>query len=425
MPRWCSTPARSYPPAVTDGRVPAAPGSRLRAVPPRPATPVVADLAHALLDDLEPLTARLVDAILAEDPSYSGPPVEDLRASCRSNLEHVLRTVIGDDDPVTALAAPRATGDRRARQGVPLESVLHAYRLGFRCIWESMVERARGRDGLEALAEGATDVWEVVDLFSSTVADAYRRAEQELVRRDAGRRDALVDALLDGRGAEPGVLAEAVAALDLPAAGRYAVAVVAAPPGGGAAALAAGGLRAVWRARADSEVALVRLDDGSPAGVVGALQAAGLRAGVSPAVDGLAEVDAGLRAALTALATVPPGAAEAAALDDRLPAALLASAPELADRLVRTVLGEVLALDRGERDLLLDTVAAWLAAGGSAQRAAERLYCHRNTVLNRLRRVEALTGRSPERPEDVVELSLAVRALGLRAGTPARDGALS
>ena len=411
---------------MTEGTGAAAPGTSVGTVRTRPAAPVVADLARALLDDLDPLTERLVAAILEEDPSYSGPPVEDLRASCRANLEHVLRTVAGEDDPATALRAPRATGDRRARQGVPLESVLHAYRLGFRCIWESMVQRARGRDGLEELAEGATGVWEVVDLFSSTVADAYRRAEQELVRRDAGRRDALVDALLDGRGAEPGLLAEAVAALDLPAAGRYAVAVVAAPPGRGVAALAAGGLRSVWRARADSEVALVRLDDdGSPADVVAALRAAGLCAGVSPAVDGLAGVDAGLRCALTALATVPAGRPEAAALDDRLPAALLASAPELADRLVRAVLGEVLALDRGERDLLVDTLRAWLAAGGSAQRAAERLYCHRNTVLNRLRRVEALTGRSAERPEDVVELSLAVRALELRAGTPARDGALS
>lgn len=388
------------------------------ALPTGRAPATVRALAASLLDALDPLTEHLVRAILAEDPSYSGPTTEeDLRASCRANLEHVLRTVAGDDDPAdpATLDAPRATGDRRARQGVPLESVLHAYRLGFRCIWEAMLREARRRgDGTEALAEGATDVWEVVDLFSSAVADAYRRAEHELARRDAHRRDELVDALLEGRGADRSLVAEAAAALELPQ--RAAFAVVVASGGEGApAALDQAGLRAVWRVRGDTDVGVVLLPDGTgSATVVDALSSTRVRAGVSPPVDGLPSLDRGLRGAVTALTALPPGGPAVAELDALLPAALVASTPDLADRLVHTVLGGVLTADPVERDVLLQTLQAWLATGGSAHRTAERLYCHRNTVRSRLRRLETLTGRSTERADHLAELWLALLALSLR-----------
>ena len=45
---------------------------------------------------------------------------------------------------------------------------------------------------------------------------------------------------------------------------------------------------------------------------------------------------------------------------------------------------------------LLDTLVAWFACEGSAQRAGQRLYCHRNTVLNRLRRCDPVTSRTSQ-----------------------------
>jgi DNA-binding PucR family transcriptional regulator len=85
------------------------------------------------------------------------------------------------------------------------------------------------------------------------------------------------------------------------------------------------------------------------------------------------------------------------------------------------VLGPVLELGEADRETLLNTLATWLDGGGSASRAAGYLYCHRNTVFNRLRRVEQLTSRSLQRPWDVVELALALQAVrltGERTATP-------
>ncbi|MGB8945539.1 MAG: helix-turn-helix domain-containing protein, partial [Streptomyces sp.] len=103
-------------------------------------------------------------------------------------------------------------------------------------------------------------------------------------------------------------------------------------------------------------------------------------------------------------------------LDERLPDAIVVSSPELAQALAERVLGPLHSLDPADRDLLLDTLVVWLETDGSAQRAGARLYCHRNTVLNRLRRVEQLTGRSLTRVGDLVEISLALGARRLLGG---------
>ena len=58
----------------------------------------------------------------------------------------------------------------------------------------------------------------------------------------------------------------------------------------------------------------------------------------------------------------------------------------------------------------LDTFQAWVDAGGSANAAAAKIFCHPNTVRHRLRRVEELCGRSLSRPRDLAELCLAFEA---------------
>jgi DNA-binding PucR family transcriptional regulator len=92
---------------------------------------------------------------------------------------------------------------------------------------------------------------------------------------------------------------------------------------------------------------------------------------------------------------------------------LLVRSPELARRLVSEWLGPILALPAKERELLLETLTRWLEADRSAGVAAQRLYCHRNTVLNRLHRISTLVGRDMSGRQAYVELSLALAAVDL------------
>jgi DNA-binding PucR family transcriptional regulator len=80
------------------------------------------------------------------------------------------------------------------------------------------------------------------------------------------------------------------------------------------------------------------------------------------------------------------------------------------------VLGALLDLAPAERDLLLETVRAWIDNAGSTAGAARRLFCHRNTVLGRIRRVERLTGRRLDHPGEAVELILAIEADRIQRG---------
>ncbi|UPT47236.1 helix-turn-helix domain-containing protein [Streptomyces sp. WAC00303] len=134
---------------------------------------------------------------------------------------------------------------------------------------------------------------------------------------------------------------------------------------------------------------------------------------MSPVVGSPAELGTARRLAGTALLTCAPGSREVVRLDERLPTALLVSGPELSARLLAEVFGPLLALVPAERAVLVGTLEAWLECGGSVGRAAVRLRCHRNTVFNRLRRLERLTARSLSRPRELVDLVLALDVLRL------------
>ncbi|MET8713495.1 helix-turn-helix domain-containing protein [Streptomyces sp. NPDC004735] len=239
------------------------------------------------------------------------------------------------------------------------------------------------------------------------------------MRRGDERGGALLDALLEGR-PDPGLAARAASGLDLPELGRYAVAVLRAGLGGPAGvAMEADGLRFLRRRRADRECVVVALGDRDPAELVALLvRCCPGPGGIGPVADGLVEVGAARRLAELALLTCPPGTTEIVRLEDRLPTALVVSQPELSARLVADVFGPLLALDPADRALLVRTLEAWLECGGSAGRAAGRLYCHRNTVLNRLRRLERLTSRSLSRPRELIEMMLALDAFRLTAPHP-------
>ncbi|MFE4632108.1 helix-turn-helix domain-containing protein [Streptomyces sp. NPDC056773] len=363
---------------------------------------------------------RLAERSPAEDPACAVYVALLGRASLRERVHHLLRQAV-DGLLRTARGLPpelgeaRADGELRARQGLPLDSLLRVHRLCGRLLWQVLTEAvaAHDRAALPRLLPGAPALWDVVDRMADATAEAYRRAAAVRGDRERELRGALLDSLFDGGGPE-GASAESARRLGLPERGRFAVVVL--DSGDGARAAPAGGApRVLWRIRADGETGLVELGGLPLASVTELLEPLGLRAGVSPVVETPGELAGARRLALLALRAAPgAGGPHTALLDERLPSALVAAEPELAARLREVVLGPVLALAPEDRGVLLTTLGTWLTCRGSTTFAAERLYCHRNTVSNRLRRLEALTGRSLADPAHVVELALAHTAVTQR-----------
>ncbi|MCX5379972.1 helix-turn-helix domain-containing protein [Streptomyces sp. NBC_00091] len=361
---------------------------------------------------------RLTDRTLTEDPAYAALTG---RAELRERIHHTLHQAVeglvrsARGLPVE-LSDARATGALRAGQGLPLDSLRRTYRYGGRLVWQSLTEAvaAHDRAALPRLLPGAGALWDVLDQMTDAASEAYLRAGAERGERERERRAGLLDVLLDGSGP----VAEAAAQLGLPERGRFAVVVL--RPGGpgtpgrpdGRPGAGPDAPRLLWRIRADAETGLAELGHHPLESLRGLLAPLGVRAGVSPVVGAPAELAGARRLAALALRTAPPSAAPGAALlDERLPAALVAADAELAARLRQVVLGPVLELPAEDARVLLTTLGTWLACQGSTTQAAQRLYCHRNTVSNRLRRLERLTGRALSDPAHVVELALAHAAV--------------
>ncbi|MFE1288090.1 PucR family transcriptional regulator [Streptomyces sp. NPDC058751] len=433
--------------------------------------------ARALIAGLPELSERLVDLLVEREPAYRAAmetDAESVRDEVRRSLRLNVGSLIQPGElREAAHRCSWAIGRARAERGLPLDALLRAFRLGGGMIWQELVDETTRRHPSDArlLVHVAADVWNFVDDHCAVVAEAYRQTERELAWRRENRLRLMTAALLDGT-ARIADLPATAAALGLPEQGRYAVVLVR-PPAGRAFADVRGqvrlsGLRILWHRDRDGEgghgIVLLGdhprdegrtghghdgglLDAGAgpapaPAAGPGPDGAAGVpgrrgehpgthgpdvdageiarrltappaaRVGVSPVVEGLAAIGDARRLADTALRACPRSGGTVV-LEEHLPAALVVSAPVLGAALSERVLGPLLRLDLSDRDVMLDTLTVWLACDGSAQRAAGRLYCHRNTVLNRLRRCEQLTGRSLTRPADVVELSLALAAHSL------------
>jgi hypothetical protein len=392
------------------------------------------ELAPLLLGRLDELNERTVEILLRTEPAYRSFAVHSgqvLRRSTRAGLERGVRGLTGDLPRGSSMPWAHEVGRRRAAQGVPLEAVLRAWRVSGQVIWEALLDVAQdaGRGSDPLLLEVAGSIWRTNDLECGAVAEGYREEQRRLAGVDGEARQQVLDGLLDGRGGDPAFVRSASELLAVPLTGRLLV-VVALPDSEGVPALCdpAGellrrGIRSVWGTRSGAQVGVVALGSRCPGDVQATLAALATGpGGVSDVVEGAAAVATAYRLAETAARTLPPAAQRVVRIDDRLPEALLSNSPEISSRLVGQTLGGLLELPDEERAVLLDTLAALLACDGSPTRAADELYCHRNTVMHRLRRIESVTGRKLGDPRARLQWELALLGTGHReTRRPARS----
>jgi len=84
--------------------------------------------------------------------------------------------------------------------------------------------------------------------------------------------------------------------------------------------------------------------------------------------------------------------------------------PQVTSVLIAQTIGPLLSQPDAQRSTLLETLEALLRHDGSPTHAAADLFCHRNTVIYRLKQIETLTGRTLSDPRDKLLLSLALAA---------------
>lgn len=376
------------------------------------------EIGAALLKQVAPHADSLCERLLANLPLVrSGLVVTttDLRTMCEQQLTVIFSAVARQ--PTLIVHNARERGRQHAAAGVPLSTLLEIAHIVTGYLWEQAAVAATSAGyQTRVLSQVFTEMWHLQDIFVREMGEGYRDEMSVRAGSEETRRDELVRRLLTGGQSSP-ALWEAADTLGLPYTGPFVV--VATPTVRRGEALP----QLEKRLRSHDVTAAATVLDGVEAGIVylprGEAQMDGLaevlerapvvRSGVSPLYTNLLQTAGALRMARVALTGTLRS--QPVVLFDRSPLAVTAvSAPEFTRRLSKATLAPLHEMPAKERQLLLDTFGAWLDSGGSTSATAEKLFCHRNTVRYRLRRLEELTGRTLTDPRAVVELSLAFEA---------------
>jgi hypothetical protein len=369
-------------------------------------------LVGRLRVDAGVLVAAFVARVRAVPPYGRGVvPTDRLETDAHLTFDYLLRRLAGQPVPERLLATGPSIGRDRARRGVPLNDLLTAVRLDFRVLWAALRECADPADEALLVAR-AEDVWNVVEEYSTQIQVSYQAEAAVLARERMGERTMLVAALLSSAVPDPDEVARVAVALDVDVDADLLVA--AASPASGlrlrqaADRLAADGRMVHVQSTGRHVMLLARWDGGTGAPVRAVL--AGVPCGVGPLAHGLAAVPRSARLAGELVDVLPDLGGPRELFDAWLPLAA-ARLADTAGELVGAELAGLADAAPRERHRLLETVRAYAATGSVAEVAA-RVYCHRNTVLNRLRRFAELTGRDVTVPTDAAVVLLALHCPG-------------
>ena len=374
---------------------------------PRP----VQVVAQRVLDDLDGVVERMGEAYRGGVPEYAAlaPHVmatEVLPVSRRLVEAFFWPILAGREPDIAVVSELTDMGRRRLEMGVPLEPMLHVYRLAGRVVWDAVVA-ATGPEEQGALAELGAKWMDFVDRAASIAAAAYLAASHDHLRRlDARRRELLEAVLAADDPAEvtatairfATVLAHAyVPALLVGdgAAGRIDVFAEDAPSGTIAGPRGAGVLLLLPAPIGRDE--LEKLGRRAPRSLITFGQPAAPGPDLTRQVAAVESLMSAAHAAGISVGRFGP--------NDLLLEQLLAGTPSASAALRAKVVDALAGKDHG--GLITSTLRAFLKTG-SVPETARAESVHANTVSYRLRRVAELTGFDPRVPADAAVLVLAL-----------------
>jgi DNA-binding PucR family transcriptional regulator len=404
-------------------------------------------IASTALGDTGALTDTLVAAIGAELPELATDmrARELFHATVLDSVVAALRALTSGTDGADYAAPPVALefARRLAQQGVPLTTMLRAYRLGQAALLEQVfaaiaAEQLPAAEIAHASMTLSSFGFAFIDTITEQVVVAYQLERDAWLRQRNATRLAKVQSVLNGKLTE---LGEIEKALGISLARTVVGAVVWSGEESGEAdrvgrlerhvsqlAAALGGHpRAVLSVAPDDATVWAWIpvpSSGIDAGAAATqLADSSLRAAVGSPAAGLAGFRATHRQARQAqslaMAADPAQARPLLASSELGPLALVATDVDGVRSWVQDVLGG-LAMDDDNCARLRETVWAYLSSGGSPNTAAAELHLHKNTIQYRIRKAEEARGRPlAEGRIDVEVALLACRLLGRTVLTPA------
>lgn len=334
---------------------------------------------------------------------------EDLHRSAFDSISLIVEAMSGSQHYPRMLRLGAELGTRRARQGLSADALMSAVRLDFPVIWSALLKQAEPADEPH-LARRVEEVWRVVDDYAETTRSSYVDTRIRMAQEEAGVRQEFITALFGAQGRLAETRERFAKAFNVDPDAPYSV-------------VAANGQDAAQIRRLSSsprwnkQVFVHEGEDHTYAFWPAAgPKASGCRqrpSGLETIACGLAHTETGL-AGLASAARVAAALAELSGPSDSEPKTVDRDWPRLARTHMDAIgveLGAKLAEQLAEAgfnevDRLRETVTCFLINGSISETAAD-LFCHRNTILNRLRRFKEITGLDPGVPAQAARIVIA------------------
>ncbi|QHK19033.1 PucR family transcriptional regulator [Pseudarthrobacter psychrotolerans] len=380
-----------------------------------------------LVEQLHSRLDVLVDLFMArvqEIPEYAGNRVglAELRDTARETFRRLVDGLRdkelqqsgrnGDRDSLMRFSSE--LGTKRARAGISPDALISAVRLDFGILWDDLLLIADPEDAM-LLTSRVDRVWRVVDEFATHTHSSYSAERVRMAQEASNIRREFIARLFSKSELSADTISQAAAALVTDPDARFSIVA--------ASGEAASQLRAIAAQGPQSSQRLFVHEFGGSAYVFWALgrTAGGAQPGGSGYLPaGIAGIPCGYVEGFSGLRALPSAArtAERLALllhpSDRGPLTAADAWARLAKQQLQDAGLDLWAdLDSslspcrgGERERLEETVRHFLSTGNITT-TAQSLFCHRNTILNRLNRFQDLTGIDLTVPSQAARLVVA------------------
>ncbi|MCQ9164521.1 helix-turn-helix domain-containing protein [Arthrobacter sp. STN4] len=358
---------------------------------------------------------ELVERFLARVshvPSYSTEMVDvgDVRTTATESLRLLAESLAEGRAGGDLLHYAAALGEKRARQGIPPESLITAIRLDFSVVWTDLLEHCAPSDAV-MLAGRVEHVWRVVDEYATQTHISYLAERVRMAQEESNYRQEFIVKLFGPAGRTVDVISQAAAALEVDPEGEFGIAAAIGP-----AARELQKQVSTFRVKGPFlyQSGNVTFMFWQPFSRPRSRVARGEPASTTPTIPcGLVQNVPGLRS-LVAAAGTAAALAQISTEEDAGPLTIETGWRRLAREKLRESgldlereLGLKLAQCReGERQRMEETIRAFMRSG-SVTKTASELFCHRNTILNRLARFKDVTGFDLMVPEHAASIAIA------------------
>ncbi|MEV7680088.1 helix-turn-helix domain-containing protein [Streptomyces sp. NPDC088341] len=159
---------------------------------------MIDSLFQEMIEELPAFAPRVTEMIRTEIPPYSVVPEQEHIRAVTVQLHGLLDALDRGIMPSAEyLRAASRLGAARAAQGLPVETVLGAYHIGYRETWNALMRGAvrRGQETVAELAGQVTTFWTWIQELTDAVAVAYETVLRSELSAQEDRYRRLIEAM--------------------------------------------------------------------------------------------------------------------------------------------------------------------------------------------------------------------------------------